>query len=886
MVQNGSGRVVSSPRVRTQVLSELVGVIKRSAPVAVLTGAGVSRESGIPLGGEVVGLLQRSGLVSSSVGDYPTAIAHAFRGDDKARGAFIRSICHGRSAGPANQIIGRLAQEFGVSTLLTTNFDHLLEQSCLSGGSRPVATSLLGSPFGSSSARDSKAIHILKLHGDAHFNQTAHSEAEMSRHHAWLQAWSQLSIDAGTTLLVLGQAGGDGPLQSLLLSLVASGKVAHIVWTMFSDSIAPPHLEAWAHDVRTAGGRVSFVGPTSAESFVSDLIRGLTGADPVISRLLLPGHQVCTGLVQGAGQVDRDSIAAQASLDVVRRLRRIVPANSRVAIRTDHKTETVFRAAAALIRSDRPSFLFAFDQADNLPVSMAFAKSLVAFVAECTGQVFEPLEAHLAVCALAGTEANLLVTLSSAMVDSLVLGSIDRIGSALPSDCVMWVVLEEGREKPLGFKEVRFNQPVALLPSDSSGLLFHTRISFEESDFETILRHEGRKRTVDELVTGELVFRRGGHIVVEHSRWSRRPIQMPDQISAALEEIGAEKDAIARLTVLGELENVYFQASRGALSSRNVKMLQRAAAVLLECANWWSGPIGTAYFIQTMIELSGPDDLFAELRADQVSQLIRILDQWPPDHRFEWLGKPVQFLMPGIQRIKRQLDRIVLGADSGLSASSPDNEILDQMRVLEGKWTGGAWLLPGWLLTVEAKASPEGLDRYKALIALAEKVSDNGVMRDVNLDDLARYMTTFSVEAAVAQWEKISLSLCERGGTVASIHARVFSQALLAIGDLESASALIYEAIVHAARNGDLGRAWLCVKDLHDLAESGQYGVEEATQIEAWALHWLAAIGEEHPERDTGLRLEKVIGRRGLTARSLHYTSDAKSGRNGERNHA
>lgn len=113
------------------------------------------------------------------------------------------------------------------------------------------------------------------------------------------------------------------------------------------------------------------------------------------------------------------------------------------------------------------------------------------------------------------------------------------------------------------------------------------------------------------------------------------------------------------------------------------------------------------------------------------------------------------------------------------------------MLKLEAKWPGGSWLLPGWLLTKSAKASPEGLNRYKDLIRLAEGVNARCVLRDVRLDDLARLMTASDLGGAIDQWRQISLALCERGGIVASIHARDFSQALLAVGYLEYASALI-----------------------------------------------------------------------------------------------
>lgn len=171
--------------------------------------------------------LYKARFIDSDKLDYQEAMSRAFE-SDAARSAFIRKMCYKKLAGPGNQAIALLAQHHGVGPLLTTNFDHLLEQACVALGRRAVAVGTVGSPSGPSGRAG--AVQVLKLHGDAKFDMTAHSNQEMSEHHAWLTRWSQFEIGPGSVLLAVGHSGNDGPVRALIQDLVESGRIAHVYW--------------------------------------------------------------------------------------------------------------------------------------------------------------------------------------------------------------------------------------------------------------------------------------------------------------------------------------------------------------------------------------------------------------------------------------------------------------------------------------------------------------------------------------------------------------------------------------------------------------------------------------------------------------------------------
>lgn len=846
----------------SDVRLQLADLVREGQPLGILTGAGVSIESGLPSAGGVVALLEQYGLVGDRGLPYQDAMASAFP-TDRDRGAFLRSMCSRKSAGAANQSIALLCRDFTVGPLLTTNFDHLLEQACISLSDRPVIVSLLGSP--SAIAESSKSVQIVKLHGDLHFDVTAHSDQEMARHHAWLRDWSQLRFRSGSSLLVLGHSGLDAPIRQLVRDLLSSGALVRVYWGVFqheSESNVAV-VEALQQD---CGGLEAFVlfRHDGATAILPQLYELASGQPPRIETMLLPAFEVVTGLIHGAAEVDAQALAASAAEADMRQLKASLQnAQHRlVEVRADDHAERAFRALAALATDQSDAVVaLALDEADTLPNDQSLLRALTGWVARTTGKVVEASRAQHSLAALAGMRARIVTNLAQAFQASSAARALASLAAALPDDASIWVVCDSHADTIPGFAPLAYSARALVLPSSVGGILEHVRRSIDRDALTQFLAAEGQGRTVEGLVASAICYERGHRVVIDRSRWVE-PNYFPlrhllDAIGVA-ERLARNTNAFEALNWSSDLEALNFSAASEYPSQRN-QYASAALKWLLRAATSWSGAHGTGYFLATLQEILNTSTATSvdQLDALAVGQVRRILAHWPPPPMM-WLGQATVHVShnQALDRLASQIDRLLLG-DPPLGLHSDDDDLRAHMGTLEAIDPGMAHQFVGWAVGGDQRVKdyPRFVDLLNMATEVAQTVAPSAALM---LDDAAWILfATGDHDQAFSLWEHITDQILSIGGIPTVIHLCNYGIACYLAGDEQAASNMLFESALLASRVGDEGRVWRALAYLAKMAVGDP-------RAEGWIDSWLGRVAEDVPDGDRVSQVEFVMAMRGV----------------------
>lgn len=821
----------------------------------------MSIESGIPSAAGVVGLLADRGFVADSAASYQQAMVEAFQ-TDAERGAFLRTMCHRKSAGPANQTIALLARDFAAGPILTTNFDHLLEQACVAATDRPVVVSVLGSPSNISDNAD--AIHIVKLHGDIHYDVTAHSDEEMALHHRWLRRWSQLRFAPESALLVLGHSGLDAPVRALVSDLLSSTDVERVYWGVFAGDAAENVAAVEALQL-TCGGpeRLSLFRHDGAGTILPELYAAL-GTPCRTQTLLLPGFQAVTGLIHGSAEVDVDDLSRHAIPQDSKRIRRDLSEvrSSKVQIEVDSgKAERAFRALARVAKEGPTTYVAAFslDEADTVPSYQSLLQAIAGWIARTTGAVSEATRVHEALPSVEGLQATLVINVAQALHSKMALSAIERLAEFAPSDLRIWVVSDQGAELA-GFSAIHYFVRGIALPSSTVGILGHIRRAVDETTMERFLRAEGLGRTVHNLLASQICYRRGGKIVIDRDRWDE-PGPAGAHISEALsltEELAKSSNALEAQNWAADAEALAFKAAR-VFPLRRTVFGSDALKWLLRAASNWSGASGTAYFLQTLGEVTQvvPERAVEALGASEIGQVRRALAHWPPPP-IDWLGQRTHYGPPNsaLRLLAHRIDSRILGSPP-LNPDSSNRALTAHMQRLEASGAGLAYQFVGWSFDLSSRfANPE---RFFELLRLAGECSS--VLTPsaaAMLDDAAWMMFAQGDETgALSLWESISDTLVANGGSAAVLHLCNFGVAALLSGDEVSASNMLFESVLLSARIGDEGRTWRVGAFLAQMLDTDD-------RVSGWIDSWLERGHAGDDSSDRVSRALDAAARRGL----------------------
>jgi hypothetical protein len=259
-----------------------VALAESPGSYAFFLGSGVSRDAGLPTGGEVLrealrdlqrlesdatadsreelqAWLQRTGRADAS---YSTVLeALVPQADD--RRAYLSRRLEGREPGPTHRRLVRLAADGWVRVFITTNFDRLLEQALRDVGIEPVVVAD-DDDLSRAPAREHADCFVLKVHGDMLQRTIRNTDAELAALDPGMQSQLQEVLDR-YGVVVLGYSGSDPAVREAF----ARRPPRYGLYWQARSPLTGPAEEL----VRRGAGRV-IERPTAAD-FLGDLHRKL-----------------------------------------------------------------------------------------------------------------------------------------------------------------------------------------------------------------------------------------------------------------------------------------------------------------------------------------------------------------------------------------------------------------------------------------------------------------------------------------------------------------------------------------------------------------------------------------------------------------------------------
>ncbi len=186
---------VATPAPLDPIVSLAVAVAESPGAYAFLLGAGVSKDAGVPTGGDVLSIAlndlyrlvhpeddqpDEATLATWAAGTGYANIPYSemlelLGPDPEGRRAYLAKYFEGLEPGETHRLLARLAADGLVRVFVTTNFDRLLEQALREVGITPVVITA-GDELSRASGREHARCYVLKVHGD-YFQQTIRNTA-------------------------------------------------------------------------------------------------------------------------------------------------------------------------------------------------------------------------------------------------------------------------------------------------------------------------------------------------------------------------------------------------------------------------------------------------------------------------------------------------------------------------------------------------------------------------------------------------------------------------------------------------------------------------------------------------------------------------------------
>jgi hypothetical protein len=217
------------------------GWLKHRESFAFLLGSGVSRDAGIPTGGDVLAIPQGD-LYRVSAGETETPPTedlddwlgehgHAELGyseilellapDAEGRRAYLTKQFEGREPGEAHRLLAALAANGLVRVFVTTNFDRLRERALAEHGITPIVVTS-DDDLRRATQREQAACYALKPHGDYLQQTVRNSPDELARIDPGLEVEKQEVFDR-FGVVILAYSGSDKALGGILRGRESGG---------------------------------------------------------------------------------------------------------------------------------------------------------------------------------------------------------------------------------------------------------------------------------------------------------------------------------------------------------------------------------------------------------------------------------------------------------------------------------------------------------------------------------------------------------------------------------------------------------------------------------------------------------------------------------------
>lgn len=216
------------------IVSLSVSLAEAPGTIACLLGAGISKDAGVPLAGEIVRDLQRRVYQAEHPDDDPPSAEQldewlTERGLDKVgyselmdealqdpatRRSVLAGYFEGKSPGRTHELLAELAEAGYLKVFVTTNFDPLLEWALQARGLDPVVVST-EEAIANGVPREHARCYVIKPHGDYTEQTLRNTTDELSELPAGVADQLREVFDR-FGLLMLGYSGSDAAIREIL----------------------------------------------------------------------------------------------------------------------------------------------------------------------------------------------------------------------------------------------------------------------------------------------------------------------------------------------------------------------------------------------------------------------------------------------------------------------------------------------------------------------------------------------------------------------------------------------------------------------------------------------------------------------------------------------
>lgn len=274
-------RPVVCPLDQMSLPRELIQLLKDKRQPALFVGAGVSVQACIPLGSGVIqelkkrypDRLKKNPKYYSYTGAFKKALPGKEHRSERRR--LFEDLCAGKAPTEEHYSIAHLVNHKRLSTVFTTNFDHLTELALTTRCSPPPQVYMYDEDI-EPPEYSGNVPKLLKLHGDLLFNDMANLEEELRlrlRENMRLKLRTHLQ-DRG--LVVVGYGGNDKTIMKFLEQVVeAPDGIRDGLWWVIYDrkEKANKRLRSLIKKTRKHGKRAHIVGPMAPKTFLEMVCR-------------------------------------------------------------------------------------------------------------------------------------------------------------------------------------------------------------------------------------------------------------------------------------------------------------------------------------------------------------------------------------------------------------------------------------------------------------------------------------------------------------------------------------------------------------------------------------------------------------------------------------
>lgn len=416
-------------------LNDLLDRLRQGKALVLLAGAGISVSAGIRTGEQLTRELREKHAALFQPGE-ALGYSEVFRRavpDVRLRRARIEAECIGRRSQTEHLWIAQLMKERRVRGIITTNFDHLIEQALMRVGASGISVVLYDDELRCDLSEHRTPI-LVKIHGDFLFDDIANLPEELARKLRQNMTNALCDFTDAADILVVGYSGSDDTVVQLIGEIVRNrpATATRVWWSEYRDDEPSPRspFAQLLSSAARAGNPVTRIGPWGAAECLTSLGAGLGAGVPIprpfgigLDGLTMPVHfgaplQALPG----------DAAQRSRSLDTASRLRDWVNRGGVILVAQEAGAggSTLL---AAVAEAAGPRGLYFDTRFAERPIFIDLHRHLAALAGHLSPEESPPqIFLHGAVVVIDGLEMRSLP--SNALIDEAFLSFVQALADA------------------------------------------------------------------------------------------------------------------------------------------------------------------------------------------------------------------------------------------------------------------------------------------------------------------------------------------------------------------------------------------------------------------------------------------------------------------------